>query len=43
MWHAQKPFFFRGGWFYTLNVATFVDLIRLSFSYYTVLRSMREG
>nr|QJX74283.1 odorant receptor 3 [Ceracris kiangsu] len=43
MWRAQKPFFFRGGWFYTLNVATFVDLIRLSFSYYTVLRNMREG
>ncbi|XP_046999778.1 odorant receptor 67c-like [Schistocerca americana] len=42
IWRSQKAFTFKGGWFYTLNVATFVDLIKLSFSYYTVLRSMRE-
>nr|ALD51501.1 odorant receptor 5 [Locusta migratoria] len=42
MWRAQKILVFKGGWFYTLTTETFVELIRLSFSYYTVLRNIND-
>nr|QJX74284.1 odorant receptor 4 [Ceracris kiangsu] len=43
MWRAQKTLIFKGGWFYTLTTETFVELIRLSFSYYTVLRNINDS
>nr|WBF90958.1 odorant receptor SameORX [Schistocerca americana] len=42
MQRAQKTVVFKGGWFYTLTTETFVELLRLSFSYYTVLRNIND-